>query len=195
MNKAIKSLPTLYRKDKFINKLYDAGYACYNNEDNANTNNYNNIFFSKLNEYGCLNYEYDLGLDPVPDIYDRRNRIESKWKAYEKCSVQSLQSIANRYFDTSVKVSYTGDAEVIYQAAVGFKYKYGEDSYNAWYKDNAYVFPAHMIMTWVYDKNHWGDYYYQVNPDAPFIGKTWEYMNTRTWDQTLNKEIDYDARY
>ena len=68
MNKAIKSLPTLYRKDKFINTLYDSGYVVYNTEDSKNNDNYNNIFFSSLNEYGCLNYEYDLG------PYDRYSR-------------------------------------------------------------------------------------------------------------------------
>lgn len=211
MNKAIKSLPTLYRKDKFINTLYDSGYVVYNTEDSKNNDNYNNIFFSSLNEYGCLNYEYDLDLDPLPDINDRRNVIESKWKAYEKCSVQSLQNLASRYFDDAVKVSYNGDAEVTYTARLGFKNKYSDETYNAWYKDNSVVFPAHMIMNWVYEKNRWRDYFTDLNwgkaknnyqwntinmswgtaKTADRKGKTWEYMNSRTWDNTLNEEIEY----
>lgn len=211
LNKALKSLPKLYRKDVFINMLYDSGYRLYNIEEQLNTANYNNIFFSKLNEYGCNNYEYDLGIQPVKDISDRRNLIESKWKAYEKCSLQSLQNLANRYFNNDVKLSYNGDAEVTFTARLGFKNKYSDDTYNAWSSDNATVFPAHMIMNWVYEKNRWRDYYTSLNwgkakeryhwnnidmtwgtaKTAERIGKTWEYMNTRTWNDTLNEEIEY----
>lgn len=211
MNKAIKSLPTLYRKDKFINTLYDSGYVVYNTENSKNTDNYNNIFFSKLNEYGCSNYEYDLAIDPLPNIEDRRNLIESKWKAYEKCSLESLQKLTSRYFNNDVKLTYNGDAEVTYTARIGFKNKYRTDTYNAWENDNSAVFPAHMIMVWVYEKNRWRDYYSQLNwgrakdiyawntinstwrtaKTGEIVGKLWEYMNTRTWDDTLNEEIEY----
>lgn len=175
--------------------LYDSGYVVYDAEDNKNNDNYNNIFFSTLNEYGCSNYEYDLGTNPLDNIYDRRNVIESKWKAYEKCSLESLQKLANRYFGTDVTLEYTGDAEIIYHASLGFKYKYTEDTYNAWEHDNSVVFPAHMVMSWEYDKNRWHDYYYsKYQSDDNFTGKLWSYVNTRTWDATLNKEIDYDVR-
>lgn len=211
MNKAIKSLPTLYRKDTLINKLYDSGYVVYNQEEQRNTANYSNIFFQTLNEYGCLNYEYDLGLQPLSSLSDRRNAIESKWKAFSKCSVQSLQNLANRYFNNDVKVSYNGDAEVTYTARLGFSNRYSDETYQQWLSDNKVVFPAHMIMNWVYEKNRWRDYFtdlnwgkaknkYQWNTismswgDAKKHdqhGKSWDYMNTRTWNATLNEEINY----
>ena len=211
MNKAIKSLPTLYRKDKFVNTLYNSGYSQLNEEETANKANYNNIFFSKLDEYGCSNFEYDLAIEPLTDIIDRRNLIESKWKAFEKCSVKSLQSLADRYFDGAVKVSYAGDAEVLYTARLGFKNKFSEDTYNSWLSDNNVVFPAHMIMLWEYEKNRWRDYYSNLNwgkaktafkwntidmnwgkaKQGEPVAKDWEYMLGRTWDDTLNEEIEY----
>lgn len=211
MNKALKSLPTLYRKDPLINTLYDAGYLLYGVEEKLNTANYNNIFFSKLDAYGCNNYEYDLDISPVTNIEDRRNIIESKWKAHEKCSLTSLQNLASRYFNNDVTVSYNGDAEVTYTARIGFKNRYREDTYNAWENDNSRVFPAHMLLTWVYDKNKWGDYYSSVDwnmakhvyrwnttnmtwgtaKTSTIFGKDWTYMNTRTWDETLNEVIEY----
>ena len=210
-NRAIKSLPKLYRRDTLINKLYDSGYVVYNKEDKLNTANYNNIFFSRLNEYGCLNYEYDLGLAPLTTLSDRRNAIESKWKAWSKCSLQSLQNLATRYFNNDVKVSYSGDAEVTYTARLGFKNRYSDETYQQWLTDNKIVFPAHMIMNWVYEKNRWRDYFtdlnwgkaknnYQWNTISMTwgeskthdqYGKSWEYMSTRTWNDTLNEEINY----
>lgn len=211
LNRAIKSLPKLYRKDTLINTLYDSGYLVYNKEDELNTANYNNIFFSKLNEYGCSNYEYDLDIQPLVNLTDRRNAIESKWKAWAKCSVQSLQALASRYFNNDVKVSYNGDAEVTYTARLGFKNHYSDETYQQWLSDNNIVFPAHMVMNWVYEKNRWRDYFtdlnwgkaknnYQWNTiqmswgEAKVHdqrGKTWEYMNTRSWTDTLNEEIEY----
>lgn len=211
LNKAIKSLPKLYRKDNLINTLYDSGYLVYNKEEELNTANYNNIFFSKLNEYGCSNYEYDLNIQPLSNISDRRNAIESKWKAWSKCSLQSLQSLASRYFSNDVKVSYNGDAEVTYTARLGFKNRYSDETYQQWLSDNSIVFPAHMVMNWVYEKNRWRDYFTDLNwgkaknnyqwntiqmswEEARVHdqrGKTWEYMNTRSWTDTLNEEIEY----
>lgn len=208
--KPINALPKIYRKDKFVNALYTGGLAAASIEQADNQANYNNIFFNSLNEYGASNYEYDLAIEPLTDIIDRRNLIESKWKAFEKCSVQSLQSLASRYFNNDVTVSYTGDAEVTYTARLGFKNKYSGDTYNAWLNDNSAVFPAHMIMTWIYEKNRWRDYFSKLswgkgrrfkwnsiartwgsakNVDA--IAKTWEYMSTRTWQDTLEEEIEY----
>lgn len=208
--KPINALPKIYRKDKFVNALYTGGLAAASIEQADNQANYNNIFFNSLNEYGASNYEYDLAVEPLTDIIDRRNLIESKWKAFEKCSVQSLQSLASRYFNNDVTVSYTGDAEVTYTARLGFKNKYSGDTYNAWLNDNSAVFPAHMIMTWIYEKNRWRDYFSKLswgkgrrfkwnsiartwgsakNVDA--IAKTWEYMSTRTWQDTLEEEIEY----
>lgn len=207
----IKALPKLYRKDKFVNSLYDGGVSAVEVESDDNKANYNNIFFDSLDEYGARNYEYDLAIEPLADIIDRRNLIESKWKAFNKCSVNSLQSLANRYFDNVVTVSYDGNATVIYTASIGFKNKYSDDTYNAWYSDNSAVFPAHMQMQWVYETNRWRDYYNSLNwgkakkryhwnninmnwgtaKTAERIGKTWEYMNTRTWDDTLYEEVEY----
>lgn len=210
-NRAIKSLPKLYRRDTLINKLYDSGYVVYNKEEELNTANYRNIFFQKLNEYGCVNYEYDLGLTPLTTLSDRRNAIESKWKAWSKCSLQSLQNLATRYFNNDVKVSYNGDAEVTYTARLGFKNRYSDETYQHWLEDNKIVFPAHMLMNWIYEKNRWRDYFtdlnwgkaknnYQWNTISMTWGeskvheqhgKSWEYMNTRTWNATLNEEINY----
>lgn len=209
LNKAIKSLPKLYRKDLLINTLYNSGHIVYNKEDELNTANYNNIFFSKLNEYGCNNYEYDLGIQPLQTLTNRRNAIESKWKSRSKCSLQSLQALASRYFNNDVKVSYNGDAEVTYTARLGFKNRYSDETYQQWLYDNNVVFPAHMIMTWVYEKNHWGDYainlswgkaknnykWYTMQMTWGIAkkyethSKLWEYMSTRTWDDILRGEI------
>lgn len=208
--KPINTLPKIYRKDKFVNALYTGGLAATSIEQADNQANYNNIFFDSLDEYGASNYEYDLAIEPLTDIIDRRNLIESKWKAFEKCSVQSLQSLASRYFNNDVTVGYTGDAEVTYTARIGFKHKYSGDTYNAWLNDNNVVFPAHMIMTWIYEKNRWQDYFSKLNwgsgrkfkwdsisrtwgaaKNADVIAKTWEYMSTRSWDDTLNEEIEY----
>ena len=208
--KPINTLPKIYRKDKFVNALYTGGLAAASIEQADNQANYNNIFFNSLNEYGASNYEYDLAIEPLTDIIDRRNLIESKWKAFEKCSVQSLQSLASRYFNNDVTVSYTGDAEVTYTARLGFKNKYSGDTYTAWLNDNNVVFPAHMIMTWIYEKNRWRDYFSKLNwgkgrefkwnsiartwgsaKNVDAIAKTWEYMSTRTWQGTLEEEIEY----
>ena len=128
-NRAIQSLPKLYRRDTLINKLYDSGYVVYNKEDKLNTANHNNIFFKTLNEYGCLNYEYDLGLAPLTTLSDRRNAIESKWKAWSKCSLQSLQNLAT--FNSNSNRSYSS-------------------TYNCCHSSNSRNASTVPVLVWVY---------------------------------------------
>ena len=108
----IKNLPKVYRKDKWINELYNVDFSYLKTR---NTNNYNNLFFSKLNDYGCSTFEQDLEIDVSTEqsIEDRRRSILNKWRASYRCTLPVIQEICNSYFENYVTAKYNGDAEQV----------------------------------------------------------------------------------
>lgn len=203
----IKNLPKIYRNDKWITELYKIDFQ---DLKQRNTDNYNNIFFKSLNDYGCQTYEQDLALNvTTTDLETRRRSIKNKWRINNKLSLQVLQSLSNTYFGKYVSVEYNGDAELHFHARVGFLRNVDDDTKHRFIDIVEEIKPAHFIYDWITDKNKWQDYYISdrywgvglnysygdwLNRKWGFeetpTGKTWEYMNTRSWDDTLNKEID-----
>lgn len=122
MNKdeILKTLPKLYRKDKWVNQIYNISQL--REVDNLSHTDYNNIFMSTLDEYGCSLYERDLLLDTKTTLKDRRSAIITKWRANHKCSLQLLQDIVNQWFGDKCQVSYDGNATVTHTTKVSTRY-------------------------------------------------------------------------
>lgn len=207
----IKTLPSLYRKDKWVNQIYDTVQLV--EVDNLSNLNYNNIFMSTLDEYGCSLYERDLLLDAKTNIEDRRNSIITKWRANHKCSLQQLQNVVNEWFGDKCIVSYDGNATVTHTTKVGTRYNPNDYHYQIFLKEYSNVFPAHFQLVWNHTHNRWIDYckphswgyakdeYNSWNdPKSHNWGaekymlryKLWEYNSTRKWDDVYDSEINWE---
>lgn len=207
----IKTLPSLYRKDKWVNQLYNT--ATLNDVDNQSDLNYNNIFMSKLDDYGCSIYERDLLLDPKDNIEDRRSAIIIQWRAKYRCTLSLLQDIVNQWFGDKCEVTYDGNATVTHTTKVGTRYDPNAYYYQMFLKHYMDVFPAHFNLVWNHTHNQWIDYckphnwgyakdeYLNWNEphnhkwgDEKTVlrGKLWEYNLTRTWDDVYDNAIYWE---
>lgn len=207
----IKTLPKLYRKDKWVNQIYNS--AQLDEVDKQSRIDYNNIFMSTLDDYGCTLYERDLLLDVNDKLEDRRSAIITRWRANYRCTLQLLQDIVNQWFGDKCEVTYDGNATVTHTTKVGTRYDPNSYYYQTFLKHYMDVFPAHFNLVWNHTHNRWIDYckphnwgYAKenyINWNVPrdhkwsdektcLRGKHWEYNLTRTWDDVYDNTIDWE---
>lgn len=210
-NEMLKTLPKLYRKDKWINQIYNTSQL--REVDNLSRIDYNNIFMSTLDEYGCSLYERDLLLDQKTTIEDRRSAIITKWRATHRCTLQVLQDVVNQWFGDKCKVSYDGNATVTHTTQVGTRYDPTNYYYQSFLNEYMSIFPAHFQLVWNHMHNRWIDYckphtwghakdeYYNWRSpkshkwkDEKYMirGKLWNYNLTRTWDDVFDGKITWE---
>lgn len=210
----IKNLPKLYRKDDWVNMIYNSVAEQFTTFNELNKSNLDNINFNTLDERGCLLYEKDLQLSSVGTLSDRRNNIQSKWLSNYKCNVQSLQQLADSYYNGLLNVSYEGNATIIYTVLVGLNYF--ETDFTDFLNNVEIIKPAHFDYVFRYNYNKWEDYYNyitwgterdncntwgvrkdnditwsKVNASKAHI--KWDYCLTRTWSAHLAERIGYDG--
>lgn len=207
----IKTLPSLYRKDKWVNQIYNSAQL-YEVDKQSNID-YNNIFMTTLDNYGCTLYERDLLLDAKDTIEERRNAIITQWRASYRCTLHLLQSIVNQWFGDKCEVTYDGNATVTHTTKVGTRYDPNSYYYQTFLKHYMDVFPAHFNLVWNHTHNRWIDYckshnwgyakseYLNWNKphdhkwgDEKFVirGKYWNYNLTRTWDDVYDNVIYWE---
>lgn len=213
MNKIemLKTLPKLYRSDKWVNELY--GVTGMDDVDTLTNTNYSNLFFKSLNDYGCTVYERDLLLDRKDTLDERRTAIQMKWLSKHRCTLSLLQQIVKSYFNDKCTVTYDGNATVTHTTKVGARYNPDDYYYQKFIKDYMEVFPAHFQLVWVHDHNRWVDYYkphnWGIAKDEYYDWSTpkshkwadekysirfklWNYNLTRTWNDVYDSEIDWE---
>lgn len=213
MNKIemLKTLPKLYRSDKWVNELY--GVTIMDDVDTLTNTNYSNLFFKSLDDYGCTVYERDLLLDRKDTLEERRTAIRMKWLSKHKCTLSLLQQIVKSYFNDKCTVTYDGNATVTHTTKVGARYNPDDYYYQKFIKDYMEVFPAHFQLVWVHDHNRWVDYYKPHNwgiakdeyydwgtpkshkwADEKYSirFKLWNYNVTRTWNDVYDSEIEWE---
>lgn len=213
MNKIemLKTLPKLYRSDKWVNELY--GVTVMDEVNTLTNTNYNNLFFKSLDDYGCTVYERDLLLDREDTLDERRTAIQMKWLSKHRCTLSLLQQIVNSYFNDKCTVTYDGNATVTHTTKVGARYNPNDYYYQKFIKDYMEVFPAHFQLVWVHDHNRWIDYYKPHNwgiakdeyydwgtpkshkwSDEKYSirFKLWNYNLTRTWNDVYDSEIEWE---
>lgn len=209
----IKTLPKLYRKDKWVNQIYNS--AQLDEVDKQSRIDYNNIFMNKLDDYGCTLYERDLLLGAKGTIDERRNAIITQWRASYRCTLPLLQSIVNQWFGDACEVTYDGNATVTHTTKVGTRYDPNSHEYQTFLKHYMDVFPAHFNLVWNHMHNRWVDYCKPTNwgtvkdkylnwgsiqdkkwrdEKSTLRHKTWEYNSTRTWNDVLDSEITWEER-
>lgn len=213
MNKIemLKTLPKLYRSDKWVNDLYGVPVM---DEVNILTNtNYSNLFFKSLDDYGCTVYERDLLLDRKDTLDERRTAIQMKWLSKHRCTLSLLQQIVKSYFNDKCTVTYDGNATITHTTKVGARYNPDDYYYQKFIKDYMEVCPAHFQLVWVQDHNRWIDYYKPHNwgiakdeyydwstpkshkwSDEKYAirYKLWNYNVTRTWNDVYDSEIEWE---
>ena len=213
MNKIemLKTLPKLYRSDKWVNELY--GVTVMDEVNTLTNTNYNNLFFKSLDDYGCTVYERDLLLDRKDTLDERRTAIQMKWLSKHRCTLSLLQQIVKSYFNDKCTVTYDGNATVTHTTKVGARYNPNDYYYQKFIKDYMEVFPAHFQLVWVHDHNRWIDYYKPHNwgiakdeyydwgtpkshkwSDEKYSirFKLWNYNLTRTWNDVYDSEIEWE---
>lgn len=207
----LKTLPKLYRNDKWVNQIYDI--VALSEVDGLTNTNYNNLFMTKLDDYGCSLYERDLLLDQKENINMRRNAIITKWRANHRCTLLSLQQIVNQYFGDKCTVSYDGNATVTHTTKVGTRYNPNKPIYQSFLKEYMNMFPAHFNLVWNHMHNRWIDY---IRPHSwgyakdeytnwkepkihkwrdekyPLRYKLWNYGVTHTWEDVYDSEIIWE---
>ena len=207
----LKTLPKLYRSDKWVNQIFNV--VALSDVDTLTDNNYNNLFMTKLDEYGCSLYERDLLIDAKENIEERRNAIITKWRANHRCTLSLLQQIVNQYFGDRCAVSYDGNATITHTTKVGTRYDTTKYIYQMFLKEYMNVFPAHFQLVWVHMHNRWIDYtklhswgYAKdeysswLSPKShvwrdekyPLRYKLWKYNVDRTWDDVYDSEIIWE---
>lgn len=213
MNKIemLKTLPKLYRADKWVNELY--GVTVMNDVTTLTNTNYDNLFFKSLDDYGCTVYERDLLLDRKDTLEERRTAIQMKWLSKHRCTLSLLQQIVKSYFNDKCTVTYDGNATVTHTTKVGARYNPDDYYYQKFIKDYMEVFPAHFQLIWVHDHNRWIDYYKPhnwgiakdeyydwstpkshkwVDEKYSIRFKLWNYNLTRTWNDVYDSEIEWE---
>lgn len=207
----LKTLPKLYRKDKWVNQLYNP--VSLRGVDNLAKIDYNNIFMNTLDDYGCSVYEKDLLLDPKDTLEERRSAIITQWRANYRCTLHLLQDIVNQWFGDKCEVSYDGNATVTHTTKVGTRYDPNNYYYKSFLKHYMDVFPAHFNLVWNHTHNRWIDYckphnwgYAKTdylnwgvpqthtwgNEKTVLRGKYWQYNLTRTWDDVYDNAIYWE---
>lgn len=207
----IKTLPTIYRKDKWVDQIYNTTQL--HEVDNLSNINYNNLFMSKLDDYGCSIYEKDLLIDAKETLEDRRNTIITKWRATHRCTLELLQDIVNQWFGDKCDVTYDGNATVTHTTKVGTRYNPNSYYYQTFLKSYMDVFPAHFNLVWNHMHNRWVDYCKPRNwgyakgtylnwrvpknhkwKDEKTVlrSKPWNYNLTRTWNDVYDSEIIWE---
>lgn len=207
----IKTLPKLYRKDKWIHQIYNS--AQLDEVDKQSRIDYNNIFMTTLDDYGCTLYERDLLLDAKEKLEDRRSAIITRWRANYRCTLQLLQDIVNQWFGDKCDVTYDGNATVTHTTKVGTRYDPNSYYYQTFLKHYMDVFPAHFNLVWNHTHNRWIDYckphnwgyakseYLNWNEPhdhkwgdekSVIRGKYWNYNLTRTWDDVYDNAIYWE---
>lgn len=208
----VKTLPTLYRKDKWVNEIYDIKQLT--EVDDLSHINYDNIFLSKLDAYGCSLYERDLALDSKGNLDDRRSAIITQWRASYRCTLRLLQGIVNQWFGDKCEVTYDGNATVTHTTKVGTRYDPNSYYYQMFLGHYMAVFPAHFNLIWNHTHNRWLDYCKPHNwgyakdeylnwqeprshkwsdEKAVLRGKLWSYNLKRTWDDVYDNAIYWEA--
>lgn len=213
MNKIemLRTLPKLYRSDKWVNELY--GVTVMDDVNTLTNTNYSNLFFKSLDDYGCTVYERDLLLDRKDTLDERRTAIQMKWLSKHRCTLSLLQQIVKSYFNDKCTVTYDGNATVTHTTKVGARYNPDDYYYQKFIKDYMEVFPAHFQLVWVHDHNRWVDYYKPHNwgmakdeyydwstpkshkwADEKYSirFKLWNYNLTRTWNDVYDSEIEWE---
>lgn len=213
MNKTemLKTLPKLYRSDKWVNELY--GVTVMDDVNTLTNTNYSNLFFKSLDDYGCSVYERDLLLDRKDTLDERRTAIQMKWLSKHRCTLSLLQQIVKSYFNDKCTVTYDGNATVTHTTKVGTRYNPDDYYYQKFIKDYMEVFPAHFQLVWVHDHNRWIDYYKPhnwgmakdeyydwstpkshqwVDEKYSIRFKLWNYNVTRTWNDVYDSEIEWE---
>lgn len=213
MNKIemLKTLPKLYRADKWVNELY--GVTVMDDVTTLTNTNYGNLFFKSLDDYGCTVYERDLLLDRKDTLEERRTAIQMNWLSKHRCTLSLLQQIVKSYFNDKCTVTYDGNATVTHTTKVGARYNPNDYYYQKFIKDYMEVFPAHFQLIWVHDHNRWIYYYKPHNwgiakdeyydwgtpkshkwADEKYSirFKLWNYNLTRTWNDVYDSEIEWE---
>lgn len=207
----LKTLPKLYRSDKWVNQIFNI--VALSEVDELTNSNYNNLFMSTLDDYGCSLYERDLLIDRKSNIEERRNAIITKWRTNYRCTLTLLQQIVNQYFGDKCEVSYDGNATVTHTTKVGTRYDPNAYIYKAFLREYMNVFPAHFNLVWNHMHNRWIDYckphnwgyakdeytnwkvpkeHTWRNEKYVIRGKLWEYNLHRTWDDVYDTEIKWE---
>ena len=207
----IKTLPKCYRKDSWVNAIYDSVAKEFETFKINNQSNLDNLNFDTLDERGCTLYEKDLAIkyNENRTIQERRALIKAKWNANYKCSVQQLQQLADGYYNGCLTVSYKGDAWLRFSTK---GINYFDTDFTEFLRVVDELKPAHFGIKWDYYHNKWYEYYNPVvwrsgldwtwkgeestpweDVDGVKLKTTWGYCITRKWSGHLTERIRYNG--
>jgi len=202
----LRALHPWYRKDPWVKALYAAIDADMESTNEKLDQDYNNIFFDRLDENGCSVLEKDLGLKPGKDatLDARRANIQSTWLAKRFASMTVIQQICDGIYKGDCKAEYDGDATITY----AFRHYLEPAPYTGDLVEAVdQIKPAHIDYKFRYDYNVWRNYYYPLFwknlkdrtweeeqgiewAENYAMRHDWAYMKSRTWKDSMIKDVE-----
>lgn len=108
---ALKALNAIYRKDRWVRELYQAAGFDLHKASILLDRILSNEFFNIATEEGLAIYEKDLGITKEGSIQERRERVESLWKATGKATLLKIANIVDQYVKNEHEITYS-DQEI-----------------------------------------------------------------------------------
>ncbi len=149
MNKdqLINNLHKLYRKDPYIQQIFNSAGITLDNLDAAVADVAEQYWFDEMT-WGIPILEgiLDFKTDDTAPIADRRSQLEARWKSYGKTDISLIQAICNSWHNGQVKVDFVdGKIKLTFNGEYGIPndLKGLQDAI-----DN--VKPAHLAITYAF---------------------------------------------
>lgn len=108
---ALKAINAIYRKDRWVRELYQAAGFDLHKASILLDRILSNEFFNLATEEGLAIYEKDLGITKEGSIQERRERVESLWKATGKATLLKIANIVDQYVRNEHEITYS-DQEI-----------------------------------------------------------------------------------
>lgn len=105
----LRCINKLYRKDPWLNNIYDAFGSLCSEADNKIDEVYGNNFFDTATEAGLQAFEAEAAIptDTEAEREDREAYLRAKWLGVGKVGVELLQQVADEWRLGTTKISFT----------------------------------------------------------------------------------------
>lgn len=178
-NRLVENNNKLYRKDPFVNDLYNAVALIYEAILSRLDETEKQLFFDTMTLRGIIIFEKYLGIS-VPagtSIEERRNNIKANWLAVrgKKFTLKMIEEICLAWDKGKVNVTFTSG-----KIRIAFVEIYGIPSFiDNLKKTIDRIKPAHLPYEFIYQLHTWGDV--KTHIWGFFKTHDWEYVKSGDW--------------
>lgn len=173
----ISALHKLYRRDPWINELFNAAGVNMDKLSEYLDEIFGNNYFDTATENKLRRFEAeaDIVYPKGSTILNRRSALRAKWVGSGKATLALLQSVADSWENGLVTLSFEkGKIHVTFNSPVGVP-----DDLDGLENALGTVKPAHLAIYYTFLYYTWQRYKDSF---------TWQQVNEMTWNGVRNKE-------